>query len=171
MADQEAIELFVQGEGIDGIALVQVPIGARVLDIAALSRGGAEIAELSIWLEEEDTALEIEALVAATPIRHRSRIHLHRCRHVAVTVSFNGLDKGERFPPSATIKRVARWATGKHGFDLTDRDATEHALQLRGSGQRPDEDIHLGALTAAPVCTVAFDLVPKQRVEGGGGRR
>ena len=49
---------------------------------------------------------------------------------------------------------------------LVHPDAVEHVLQISGSASRPDEDVHLGTLTRAPVCSVSFDLVPKRRVEG-----
>ncbi|MGH7618152.1 MAG: hypothetical protein ACREPM_13060, partial [Gemmatimonadaceae bacterium] len=83
-----------------------------------------------------------------------------------VKVFFNGRTIERQFPPAATIGKVTHWAVGKKGFNLDAADAVEHVLQISGSTQRPDEDEHLGTLVNAPTCTVSFDLVPKQRVEG-----
>jgi hypothetical protein len=102
----------------------------------------------------------------AAGITRRSRVHLHRCRQVAVTVNFNADQKAESFPAATTVARVMKWAVSKRGFNLSDVDATEHLLQICGSTDRPDEDVHIGTLVQAGACAVCFDLVPKQRVEG-----
>ena len=168
MAEREEIELFLQGEGIRDIVLIQVSKGGRVGDVLAAARAaGLSVAEgVALSLEDEESAMDLEALIGSTSIRHRSRVHVHRCRKVAVTVSFNGVQKAETFPSAATMKRVKQWAVGKKGFEMSDVDAAEHVLQLSGSSERPDEDIHIGTLVQAPHCSVSFDLVPKVRVEG-----
>lgn len=168
MAERDEIELFLQGEGIRDIVLIRVPQAATVRDIltAASAAGLTAVDAADLSLEDSESAIDLDAPIAATPIRHRSRIHVHRCRAVAVTITFNGIQKEETFRPAATIKRVKRWAVGKKGFDLSDVDATEHVLQLSGSADRPDEDVHLGTLVTHPQCSIALDLVPKVRIEG-----
>lgn len=168
MNEREVIELFLQGEGIRDIVLIRVPAGGMVQDIlgAAAEEGVAETEGMTLSLEDEDSSIDLEVPISSTPIRHRCRVHLHRCRKVIVSVAFNGIQKQEPFPPAATMKRVKRWAVGKKGFGLSDIDAAEHVLQISGSSERPDEDIHLGSLVTAPQCSVSFDLVPKVRVEG-----
>ncbi len=64
------------------------------------------------------------------------------------------------------ISRVKSWAVSEHAFNLSEIDATEHALQICDSTIRPDEELHLGSFATFPVCTICFDLVPKKRVEG-----
>lgn len=168
MVERDEIELFLQGEGIRDIMLIRVPQAGTVRDILTAARGaGLTAAEgVDLSLEDEEAAVDLDLPIAATPIKHRSRIHVHRCRKVAVTVSFNGAQKDETFGPGATVKRVKRWAVGKQAFDLSDVDAAEHVLQLSGSSERPDEDLHIGTLVTHPRCSVSFDLVPKIRVEG-----
>lgn len=168
MVERDEIELFVQGEGIQDIVLIRVLQAGTGRDIVAAVRGvGITVAEgVELSLEDDDSAIDLEVLIAATPIKHRSRIHLHRCRRVAVTTAFNGGQRDESFPAAATIKRVKHWAAGTKGFNLSEVDAAEHVLQLSGSSDRPDEDIHIGTLVAHPRCSVSFDLVPKVRVEG-----
>jgi hypothetical protein len=168
MAERDDIELFLQGEGIRDIVLIRVPLAGTVREIltAARAAGLAAAEGMEVSLEDEESAIHLDAPIADTPIKHRSRIHVHRCRNVVVKVTFNGTDKEETFRPAATVKRVKRWAVGKKGFDLSDVDAAEHVLQLSGSTERPDEDVHIGTLVTHPQCAVSFDLVPKVRIEG-----
>jgi hypothetical protein len=39
-------------------------------------------------------------------------------------------------------------------------------LQLTGTSDRPDDDVHIGCLVGPSGCKVEFDLVAKVRVEG-----
>lgn len=170
----KTIELFLQGEGIKDIALIQIPDEkAKVPDIIeAAKSGGLSISEdnesFSVFVEgENEEALDPNASLESIGIRHRSRIHVHRCRKIEVTVNFNGRQEFKAFPPSATIHRIKHWAVSDKGFNLSELDASEHALQICGSSVRPDEETHIGSLVIFPTCNVCFDLVPKQRVEGG----
>jgi hypothetical protein len=166
---RDEIELFLQGQGIPQITLVRVPRDGTVQDIlaAAAAHGFAADGEApTVLLEEAEEPLAPDATLEQAGVTHRGRVHVHRCRRVGVTVNFNADQKAEGFPPSATVGRVRKWAVGKHGFDLKGVDATEHLLQLCGSSDRPDEDVHIGALVTAPACGLCFDLVAKQRVEG-----
>lgn len=165
------IEIFVQGEGIPDIALVRVPGDGTVGDIVEAWRahrraGAGGEGALVVFLENEEEALDPAATLASAGIRHRGRVHLHRCRQVQVTVNYNGRQIARDFAPSATVRRVKRWVDGKDGFDLRGIDATEHLLQVCGTTVRPDEDIHIGTLVTLPGCPLCFDLVAKQRVEG-----
>lgn len=165
------IEIFVQGEGIPEITVVRVPGDGTVRDIleavkAEGVRVGGEGQTPAVLIEDAGEALALDASLEAVGIRQRSRVHVHRCVQVAVTVNFGGRSIADKFAASTTIARVKRWATGKHGFNLSEIDEAEHALQLVNSGTRPDEDVHIGALVACPACALTFDLVPKQRVEG-----
>ena len=167
----QEIDIFVQSEGSSAITIMKVRQDATVRELvaAAVAQGAYHVAdgdELQVSLEEADEPLAPSATLAAAGIGHRSRVHLHRCHKVEVTVYFNGKDKSHAFSPAATIGKVTKWAVGKRGFDLDDVDAAEHVLQVSGTSIRPDEDAHLGTLVSAPACAASFDLVPKQRVEG-----
>lgn len=166
----EKIELFVQGEGISDIALVRVPREGTVQDVveAAAEHGlrvdGEE--ELLVIVEDADEALDLDTPLRTLGITHRDRVHVNRCRRVEVTVNYEAEQKTRDFSPSTTMKKVKKWADGKHGFDLGDVDAAEHLLQICGSNTRPDEDAHIGSLVGAPSCSLCFDLIPKKRIEG-----
>ncbi len=121
-----------------------------------------------ILVEGQETELSPDLTLEEARIGHRSRVHVHRCHRVEVTVNFNAAQKIRTFPPSATVERVKHWAVGPapEGFGLHEVDATEHLLQLCHSNTRPDEDTHIGSLVTFPNCGLCFDLVPKVRVEG-----
>lgn len=168
MAD---IDIFVQGENIPEITLVRVPGSGAVRDILeATGAQGLRLAgdetSLIILAENTEEALALDLQLEAAHISHRSRVHIHRCRRLEVTVNFNADHKTHSFSPSTTVEHVKRWAVGKDGFNLQDIDATDHLLQLCNSTTRPDGDTHIGSLVQFPNCTLCFDLVPKQRVEG-----
>jgi hypothetical protein len=165
------IELFLQGEGIPEIILVRVTRTGTVRDIleAARARGltpSTGGATPIVLIENGDEPLALDLTLDAAGISQRSRVHVHHCHQIAVTVNFNADAKQKDFSPSTTIARVQRWAVGKEGFDLKGVDATEHLLQICGTTVRPDEDVHIGTLVQAPACALCFDLVAKQRVEG-----
>ncbi|HEX6509573.1 MAG TPA: hypothetical protein VF221_18245 [Chloroflexota bacterium] len=167
------IEIFVQGERIPEIILLRVPGNGTVRDIlkSAETQGihfaGDERSQV-ILVEDQGTELSPDLSLEEAHIGHRSRVHIHRCHRIEVTVNFNAAQKTRAFPPSATVERVKRWAVGPapEGFGLQGIDATEHLLQLCHSTTRPDEDTHIGALVTFPDCGLCFDLVPKVRVEG-----
>ena len=165
------IEIFLQGEGVSGIALVRVQPNGTVQEVLEAAKALGAPADgpggpLLVLLEDTEEVLASEVPLERAGIGHRSRVHVHRCRQIEVTVNFNHLHKAKAFPPSATIEAVKRWAVGKEGFGLGEVDAAEHVLQLCNTTIRPDEDIHIGSLVQFPSCTLCFDLVPKQRVEG-----
>ena len=60
---------------------------------------------------------------------------------------------------------MKRWAAEKK-FDMSDDEVGEHVLQIAGTHDRPAPGTHIGALTDGKVCSLAFDLVPDERVNG-----
>lgn len=167
------IDVLVQGDGLADIAVVSVaPTDTLDAVLGKLERAVPK-GEALLFLEDvpgpidTDTLVE-ELLPLSTDDNEKAgplRLHVARCRRVEITVRFNGEAERRRFPPSATVERVRRWAA-RRAFDLSPRDAAEHVLQLQGSMTRPDRDVHIGSLTDACACAVAFDLVPFRRVEG-----
>lgn len=162
----ERIEIFVQGEALRDIEIVDLRAEDSVDDLVAAARGlGLPTeGEVFVFLEDSEQSHEGDCKLKNIGIGHHSRVHCHRCRKVEVTVNYNAENKCHPFPPSATVGRVKEWADRK--FDLQGVDATEHALQICGTRDRPDEDIHIGALVSAGHCDLCFDLVAKIRIEG-----
>lgn len=170
----KAIEVLIQGAGIPEILVASAtPADSVVRVLAALERPIALDGEILIFSEDVQGALDPETPVEellpmgadeeaiAVPVR----LHVTKCRHVEVSVRFNGEHAKRRFAPGATIGRVHHWAA-RRAFGLSLRDAAEHVLQIGGSDKRPDRDVHVGTLTGGGVCAVEFDLVPRKRVEG-----
>ena len=164
------IELFIQGEGIPKITLVKVHPKDIVADIIKVARehglSAPEGSEVCVLIENTNVPLELDAKIDEVGLGPRSRVHIHRCKGVQVTVNYNQDQKKGFFPPSATVDWVKEWAVGKDQYDMSPVDATEHVLQVCNSTDRPDEDVHIGALVKFSDETLCFDLVPKQRVEG-----
>lgn len=163
------IEIFLQGDGIKDITLVRVPRDSTVQSIIeAATAHGLPVQKgdstLVVFKEDEEEPLDLDATLEAATIGDRARIHVHRCRRVEISVNFNGVQKGRRFAPAATMLRVKHWADRE--FGLKGVDATDHVLQLCGATTQPDEDTHVGSLVTFPRCVLCFDLVPKERVEG-----
>jgi hypothetical protein len=166
------LQVFVQGEGLGEIRLVKASsnttVDGLIQEIAA--KFGGEFAAavagggMTVTLEDDDKVIRLTESLEKAGIRDRSRVHIHRCRKVKVSVNFNEKTATDDFPPSTTVGKVKKWADKK--FDIDKIDATEHALQLCGTSERPDEDRHIGTLTNHASCSVCFDLVPKRRVEG-----
>jgi hypothetical protein len=167
------IDVFIQGEGLADIIVASAAPHHTIADVLAnLEHPVSKQEGLLIFIEDVSAPLELEAVVeellplaADEAIIVPLRLHVTRCRHIEVFVRFNGEDANRRFPPGATIARVHHWAA-RRAFHLTPRDAAEHVLQLRGAATRPDRDVHIGTLAGGKTCAVAFDLVPRKRVEG-----
>lgn len=166
-----SIEILLQGHGVKDIEVTEAkPTETIGQFIEARHRADDK---LTAFLEDIAAPLDrdavIEELLPLSPDHDCAspplRLHLSHCHRVHVVVRFNAATAERRFPPSATVERVRRWAT-KRAFEMKPRDAAEHVLQLHGGHVRPDPDIHIGSLTNGEKCAVAFDLVPFKRVEG-----
>lgn len=163
------LQIFVQAQGRREIGVLELPAHATVRDLIAAAQAqgfGSKDATCSVYREDAEGALSPNATLEAAGVGDRSSVHVSQCTRVAVTVHFNGAQRTATFGPGVPMHRVKQWAVGKQGFDLTPVDAAEHVLQITGTQERPDEDVHVGALAHAPTCAVEFDLVAKVRVEG-----
>jgi hypothetical protein len=167
------IDVFYQGEGIREIEHIEIDADHSFAAVKAILTEKHGLAgDLLIFLEDCDEPVEEVVIIHEHAGHCGIKAHLHRCRHVEVTVSFNGEPVNHRFGPGTTVARVKRWAA-EHKFGMSPGEASEHVLQLAGSHDRPAPGIHLGALATCPHCRVAFQLVPDERVNGhpGGGAK
>lgn len=153
-----SINVFIQGSVVPDIHHMTLPPQAT---IAALRKQWPD-EKLLIFAEDGDQPLEDEALLADYGEIHR--FHVHRCRHIRVTLCFNGKEVNRKFSPATTLARVKRWAARELGIERD--DAAELVLQLPGGEIRPDPSTHLGSLIDCNDCDQKFDLVPKDRVNG-----
>lgn len=97
-------------------------------------------------------------------IKRGCRLHIGRCRKIAVSVNFLERTIEHKFAPGARVRKVKAWAVEK--FKIDPKDAGEHVLRLCGSAREPATDTPLHELTQGRECSVCFDLVPVKRVEG-----
>lgn len=158
------VELFLQVEGRRRIDLIEIDADLPVLEILKLAAIPEHLKEVGLVFElDGERPLEHDTCLQDAGVGHRHRIHVHRCHQVDVTLRFNEITEKMHFPPSATVERVKRRFVEKIGMSPV--DATEHALQLCGTEDRPEPDDHIGALVSG-CCTLCLDLVPIKRVEG-----
>lgn len=163
-----SVDLFYQGEGLGEVRHLELEPEAtfavlrlRLVEAHGIARGAL------LFLEDEDDPVEDVVVVGHRATHRGLKVHVHRCRHVEVTVTFNGDTVERRFAPSATVARVKRWAAERE-FGMGEEEAGEHVLQLAGTHDRPAPGTHVGALTDGKVCGLALDLVADQRVNGAG---
>jgi hypothetical protein len=158
------IEVFLQAEGSRRIELIELDAEAPVREIIASSGLRDELREgANVFGPDGEAPLDPDATLRAAGVGHRDRIHVNRCRQVAVTIHFNDITEELRFPPSTTVDRVKRRFVQK--IRMSDVDATEHVLQLCSSDDRPEPDNQIGSLVSG-CCTLCFNLVPIKRIEG-----
>jgi hypothetical protein len=164
--DMTSIDVFYQGEGIREIAHFEADPAHTfaIVKLAIVEKHGLEH-ETLIFLEDSDEPVDEQCFLREHIGRAGIKAHLHRCRHIAVEVTFNGEIVHHRFGPGTTVNRVKKWAA-EHEFGMTPEEAAEHVLQISGSTDRPDPGTHLGAIVSCPDCRIAFDLVPNERVNG-----
>jgi hypothetical protein len=161
-----AIDVFYQGEGLREIEHIEVDADGNFSAIRAIliEKHGLH-SDTLIFIEDSDEPVAEDRILRDHSGQAGVKVHLHRCRHVEVAVTFNGKTVHHRFGPGTTVARVKRWAA-EHKFKMSPEEASEHVLQISGTHDRPAPGTHLGTLTACPNCRVAFDLLPDQRVNG-----
>ncbi len=162
----ETLDIYYQGHGIREIDHIEVGRDHTVAIIKEIlvKKHGLE-SDTVIFLEDQEEPLGDHLVIFELVQATSANLHLHRCRHVDVTVRFNGKPVQRTFAPSATIAHVKHWAAVK-GFGMTEEQAGEHLLQIAGTKDRPAPGVHIGTLTSCPECKVTFDLVPDERVNG-----
>lgn len=161
--------VYIQSEHFPDIKMVEIDDHATIDDLKhaaiALLPPGADVSALTLSVEDDDD----EAHAHATHVKHLKkehgiRVHLHRCKHVEVSVRFGAEVAHHQFSPATTVGRVRLWSGHKLG--MQPGDIAEHVLQLAGTNEQPDVDVHIGTLTKCPECAVTFDLVPAHRING-----
>ncbi len=164
------IEIFVQGEGIDRVALVTVAEQRTVAAIVEATRTyglpNVEIKEFLVFLEDGETTIALEETLGTAGIHRHDHVHIHRCHRIRVTVNFQQHSHSREFSPATTVRKVREWAQSEKVYNMTGVDAIEHVLQLCDSTVQPSEDMHIGSLAHGHECQLCFDLVAKIRIEG-----
>jgi len=164
-----SIDIFYQGEGILEFEHIEV---SRDYTLMLVKKAIAEKhgigEEFLIFVEDGDEPLAEETIVIDVSSGGSGKLHVHRCHHVEVSVSFGGETVHHKFSPAKTVGAVKNWAAIRK-FGMTEAEAGEHLLQIAGTKVRPAPGTHIGTLAKHPACKVAFDLVPDERINGAPG--
>lgn len=165
----KSVDLFYQAEGVAEIAHIEVePDATFAMLKARLTQIHGLPDEALLFLEDDQEPVNDAIRIEERATEKGLKAHVHRCRHIDVTVTFNGETVEHRFSPSTTIARVKKWAA-EQKFGMSEDEAGEHVLQIAGTHKRPAPGTHIGSLTDGKVCALAFDLVPDERVNGASG--
>ena len=161
------INVFLQGEGIKDVLRLELEPQHTAADVklACASRLGVAMDEgMAVFLEDGEERVDESATIESLAGKHGVRLHLHRCHRIAVKVTYSARTVEHAFGPGTTIGAVKHWAAGKLGIQKD--DGAELVLQIAGTPEQPDVDVHIGTLAACPACALAFDLVPNPRIQG-----
>ncbi len=162
------IQVLLQGECIPDIQVVELGVDYTVkdlLEVATKCRAEAIEGEFLVFVEGGAEPIADGDKLPESKDRQPVPLHVHRCRRVLVTATFNGVSKGHGFSPATTVADVKKFVAIRE-FGMKPADAAEHVLQFAGSAERPEPEMHVGALVSCPDCRISFDLVPHKRVEG-----
>ena len=163
------VDIYYQREGATEIEHIEIESTATFFVLKEELRKKHGITEeVLMFVEDAEEPCGDNALVEICIGSAGGKVHVHRCRHVHVSVTYNNETGERRFAPGATIAHVKHWAAVKH-FGLSPEDAGEHVLQIKGTTERPGAGAHIGALVKSPECRIAFDLVPDERIHGASG--
>ena len=101
------IDLFYQGEGVGEISHIELELDATFALLKSRLTEKHQIpVEALLFLEDEDDPIDESVLVKDRATAKGLKIHIHRCRHVEVSVMFNVEKVERRFPPSATCRLI-----------------------------------------------------------------
>jgi hypothetical protein len=162
------MELFIQGVGIPEIREVVVETtgsGHDLVSVAIEAGFPKEAHEVAlIFIEEEENPVERGRGLSDIGIKDGSVIHVHTCRTIEVTCHYVAATKVHHFTPNKKVKRVKDFFLREFGLDP--RDFGSFTLLICNSHTEPDENTHIGALTKYPECSLCFDLVKRENVQG-----
>lgn len=163
----KTLHIYIQVEGEKTPRLVEISSNSRIKDVLApLVEQGVSIGDdIVMFVEDDDDELPQDGALCDHGIGHRHRLHAHSCRKIEVRVSLNGTTHHHVFAPSARMAKVKKWAIQtfeKEGFESVD----EMALEIVGTKEQPESDVHIGTLVKKSHCALAFNLVGKPFVQG-----
>lgn len=160
------INVFIQGEGIKDVVRLLLEPQSTALDVrrACAFHGLQASGEATVFLEDQDEPLTDGVTVESVAGKHGVRLHVHRCQRVSVRVVYSGRVVEHVFGPGRTIGAVKKSAAKELG--ISKEDAAELILQIAGTHEQPDVDVHIGTLAVCPTCAISFDLVPNPRIQG-----
>ena len=162
------LDIFYQGYGIlefDQIEVQDDHTVAMIKNVIVEKHGFS--GELVIFFEGDEKPAEEHLVIGEICHDRVPKLHVHHCLLIDTSVMFAGNTVHHKFAPATTVGAIKNWAARKLG--MTEVEAGEHLLQISGTKERPATGTHVGSLTSGHECSVHFDLVPDERVNGAPG--
>jgi hypothetical protein len=170
------MDTHVHEKGEDRSGADQVQVEAEVEDrpepVVFAVPGGPRFVEavrdeLGVGRDMELFERDHDEPLTGLPKRRKTiRVVGHRCRQAVVEVRYEHRTKTERFPPSATVFKVLKWAVSKRGFDLDPMAAAKANLILPGAeAPLPREDV-IGKYVKPGHCALVVDLTLRDFTNG-----
>jgi hypothetical protein len=171
--DRQMTRIFLQSPHLPDMAVVTAGEESTSQQIKALCLAALpeqlRTADLEIF-DEVDIEHDVSVSEDEDPRHHDKsapiksrRVHVGRCKRVAVKVRYAGRSVEHAFQPMVTIERLKKWATRE--LNIAPQDSIELTLQLAGTEIQPPRDKHVGCFVGHE-CEVVFDLVRAYTVNG-----
>lgn len=163
----KTIQIYLHGENTREPKLVEVAEEASVKDVINKYQkefpNSGQADEVEFFIEDEEEHRHKDEAGEKGGIKRKVHIHCHRCKKVAVSVSYNGQTITVNVPPSTTTKKILKQAVKK--FNISDSDAADLLLKL-GDGIVLQPGDHIGSFVAFPNCSIQLSLTPNKQVQG-----
>lgn len=159
VVEDELLRVEIEREGMDETFALEMPIHSDM--IAEIRERLALDPEVHVFERDQD-----EPLTCNVEKRRHLRLLAHPQRSLEVVVRYDHLEKDRRFPPSATVFRVLRWAVGKQAYNLDPNTAAKANLMLPGAEQPLPRDRTIGSFTRPGSPRLVLDLTLKDFTNG-----
>jgi len=153
------LEIIVEGEGLADVEAIRIEEGSTGQEIvsAVAFKSGFRAEEGLLFVEDCHEPLDLTLIVAT---ENAGRIHhVHRARHIEVSVFYQSRQIEKRFSPATRVQRVLDWAVSPEGFNIDKTIAPEMELALHGSTIALPKNAHIGRYLRHPQHCLAFDLI------------
>jgi len=154
------VEMFVEGEGADGIEVICIKAGSpkRVIVEQFAGRHGLPVEDALLFVEDEDQSLDLAGIITEE-IDVRRPHHVHRVERVDVRVFYKDAECSKSFGPSTRVQKVLDWAVSAQAFKIDPVIAPEMELALHGQEKALPKDAHIGRFVAHKQHSLSLDLI------------
>jgi hypothetical protein len=161
--------IIIQSPLLPNMALAEVPDGATEDAVRRAALEAIPTAQrskdLEVTFESSDDEADTGGGKSQFELVDGMRVHVSRCKKVAVTVRYFGkTPKSREFAPAVRVKVVKDWAV--KAFELSPTEAARHSLRLPDVQEELSGDVQIGSLVVQDTCGVTLDLVPSDRING-----
>ncbi len=118
------------------------------------------------FIEDKESPSEKSATTASLKIEKRSHVHCHRCKKVAVAITYNGKEEKISVPPQTVAEKIFKLAIKAFNISSSDRGSNLVLRLDNGQGQILQDDDHIGSFVNYPACHITLFLTPKKQVQG-----